>query len=114
MVRARWNEGEELDVAVRVLLRSSPHPARLFAEMAQCWAGWPGELSWVALDPNDLELRSTHDGRGHITIRVRLGYNQPHKWVEDCECRLQFVVRTEAGQLELLAAQVATFFGQSA
>ncbi len=85
----------------------SGHPARLFAELAHQWSGWPDELTWESIE-GELLLRCSHDGLGHIAICVELrsGY-MPDDW------RVSATVFAEAGQLEVIARRAALFFGQS-
>jgi hypothetical protein len=81
------------------------NPAQFFGSMAHQWTGWPGELAWESLE-GELVLRCTHDGLGHISIRIdfRSG-SYTDSW------RVIATVMTEAGQLERIARQAAAFFG---
>jgi hypothetical protein len=82
------------------------HPARLLAEMARQWSGWPGELVWESLE-REFILRCSHDRRGHIAMRVDLRSGpMPDDW------RVETTVMVEAGQLEDIARRTALFFGQ--
>jgi hypothetical protein len=83
------------------------HPAKLFADMAAKWSGWPGELVWESLE-GEFQLRCTHDGLGHIAIRVELRSGPMHD-----DWQVMATVMTEAGQLETIAQQAAVFFGQA-
>jgi hypothetical protein len=87
---------------------SHAHPAPLFAEMARQWAGWQGELHWRSLE-GELTLRCGRDRLGHISIRVELRFGPLHD-----DWRAAATVMVEAGQLERLARQASTFFGQTA
>ncbi len=82
------------------------HPAKLFADMALKWSGWPGEMAWLSLE-EDLAIRCSHDRHGHISIRVKLlsGY------MEDDWC-VEATTMAEAGQLEAIAHRAASFFGR--
>lgn len=83
------------------------HPALLFAEMAQKWAGWPGELIWESLE-GELKLRCSHDRRGHISVRTELRSGHlPDDW------QVVATVMAEAGQLENIARRAAVFFGHA-
>jgi hypothetical protein len=87
---------------------ANSHPASLFAEMAERWQGWPGDLEWESLE-YEFALRCSHDRRGHIRIGVRLGSQMGH-WAFAWE--VQTAVMVEAGQLDRLAREAAMFFGQ--
>jgi Family of unknown function (DUF6228) len=83
------------------------HPARLFADMARQWSGWPGELLWTSLE-GELALRCSHDRRGHISIRVDLrSAHMPEDW------RVTATVMAEAGQLQEIARHADLFFGRA-
>lgn len=85
---------------------ASQHPADLFADMARQWSGWSGELVWESSE-RELVLRCSHDGLGHIAIRVELRSGcMPDDW------RVEATVMAEAGQLEAIARRAALFFGQ--
>jgi hypothetical protein len=83
------------------------NPAVLFADMAKKWSGWPGELIWESLE-GELALRCSHDGLGHVSIRVEL---RSGPWTDDWA--ITATIMTEAGQLERLAQRSAAFFGKS-
>lgn len=81
------------------------HPLQLFEEMASKWAGWPGELIWESTE-GELNLKCTHDKRGHISIRAELRSGQmPANWM------VSATITVEAGQLEGIAKRAALFFG---
>lgn len=82
------------------------HPARLFAEMASRWSGWPDEVTWESTE-GEFKLRCSHDGLGHIAICVEL-----QSGFMDDDWRVSATVFAEAGQLERIARQAALFFGQ--
>ena len=81
---------------------------RLFAEMAQHWTGWPGELGWESLE-HEFALRCSCDRFGHVSLRVELqsGF-MPNDW------RVRATVMAEAGQLAAIAQRAASFFGHTA
>jgi len=83
------------------------HLAPLFAQMADQWQGWTGELEWGSLY-QEFALRCRHDRRGHIRIGVRL---QAHQGAWDFGWEVQSAVMAEAGQLDRLAREAAAFFG---
>jgi hypothetical protein len=87
--------------------RDPGHPASLFAEIAQRWRGWTGELTWESLE-NELELRCTHDKLGHIRIGVRLG----RSWGWPGDWQVRTAVTIEGGQLDRLVVAAAAFFGR--
>jgi Family of unknown function (DUF6228) len=82
-----------------------PNPALLFARMAADWRGWSGELAWD-LPEGELGLRCARDRTGHVAIRVEL---RSGPGGGDWTVRATVVV--EAGQLEELSRQAASFFG---
>lgn len=84
------------------------HPAKLFADMAARWSGWPDVLAWDSLE-GELALRCSHDRLGHIAIRVEL-----RSGPMDNDWRLEATVMAEAGQLEAIARRAASFFGREA
>jgi hypothetical protein len=75
-----------------------------FAELAAEWRGWEGERSWDAYE-GGLALTCSHDGAGHVPLRVRLAEANSRAW------RAEATVVLEAGQLEDAARAVADFFG---
>jgi hypothetical protein len=95
-----------LSAACQVYAGYAPsHPASLFADMAQQWQGWTGELAWQSLE-GELRIRCTRDRQGHIFIGVELRPGQmPDDW------RVFATVTAEAGQLEEIAGRAAIFFG---
>ena len=86
----------------------SSHPAKLFADMALQWSGWPGEMTWRSLE-GELALHCSHNKVGHISIRVKLLSG----WKEDA-WRVEATTMTEAGQLDAIALRAAAFFGREA
>ena len=84
-------------------LEESPPP--LFAEMAERWRGWEGELCWSPRD-GGLTLRCSQDHSGHVSIRITLDRGSlDQDWV------VQSTVMTEAGQLDAITRSAKTFFG---
>ena len=71
--------------------------AQFFADMARQWDGWQGELVWTSLE-SELTLRCSHDGLGHISIRVDL---RSGSYLDDWQ--LLATVKADAGQLEEVA-----------
>jgi hypothetical protein len=98
-----------LDATAKVYAGYFPaHPARLFAQMAQQWAGWSGELNWESLE-RELKLYCNHDGLGHITIGIVLRSGPyPQDW------QVQTSVVTEAVKLDSIAKRAKLFFGKEA
>ena len=99
---------QNLSAAAQVYAGYAPsHPVSLFAEMAQQWAGWSGELVWESLE-GELKIRCSRDRVGHIFIRVELRAGQmPEDW------RVIATVLAEAGQLEGIARRAELFFGRA-
>lgn len=99
--------GQNLDAAAWVYAGyASSHPGGLFANLARHWSGWSGELTWGSLE-GELTLRCSHDGLGHVTIRVDL---RPS--VMRSDWMVTVTVMTEAGQLEHIARRADLFFGR--
>ncbi len=95
-------------VACKVDAGYPSHPAKLFADMALQWSGWPGELAWQNFE-GELALSCRHDKFGHIAIRVKLLSG----WKEDA-WRVEATTMAEAGQLDAIALRAAAFFGREA
>ncbi|MBD2771415.1 DUF6228 family protein [Iningainema tapete] len=75
-----------------------------FKEMALEWKGWEGEKTWSSIE-GDLILSCTSDKLGHINLEVQLlQFNRPESWSATLN------LSTEAGQLEKISNEVATFF----
>ena len=80
-------------------------PVCLFEEMAERWTGWKDRLTWQSLE-GELKLECSHDGLGHIQVRVTLWSGcMPFDW------KAEVTVNTEAGQLDKLARDARRFFG---
>ena len=77
----------------------------LFRDLAANWRGWSGEKAEESLEGH-LRLTCTADRTGHITIRVRL-----RSMVLEDDWRVEASLHLEAGQLDLLAAAAADYFG---
>jgi Family of unknown function (DUF6228) len=77
----------------------------LFRRLADDWRGWEGERTWSSLE-GDLDLAATHDGLGHVALRVRLR-SGPYEedWLATGTIWL------EAGQLDATARDAAAFTG---
>jgi hypothetical protein len=76
-----------------------------FAALVAEWRGWPQEKIWASLD-GALRLAATHDGLGHVAVRVTLRNFKPDGsdgW--SAEATLQF----DAGGLDELARAVTGF-----
>jgi hypothetical protein len=112
--RIRW-DGDERWVVVLVgpglrarrrVYAYCPHGdfRHVFDEMASQWRGWPGEKRWSSLE-GEIRLACTHDGLGHIEIRIDLETEPraPSNW------RAMGTILVEAGQLDRLARMAARF-----
>jgi hypothetical protein len=76
-----------------------------FRDMADSWRGWHGEKKHESLEGH-LRIVCTHDSAGHITARIRLlGDMMGSNWIVENSLFL------EAGQLEVMAAHAARYFG---
>ena len=98
---------QDLAAVGRVYGWYEPHPAPLFARMAESWRGWPGTITWESPE-GELTLRCTQDRTGHVAIVVEL-----RSGPMDQDWRVRATIMAEAGQLEELARQAAAFFGPS-
>ena len=67
--------------------------AAFFRRLADDWRGWSDAREWGSIE-GDLELEATHDGLGHVALRVRL-----RNWL-DPEWQCEGVIWLDAGQLE--------------
>src|SRR5262249_30234253 len=54
-------------------------PVQFFADMARQWSGWRGELVWESLE-SELQLRSSFDRCGHVSIYIRLRRGWKPEW----------------------------------
>lgn len=77
---------------------------KLLAELATDWRGWRGERKWASLD-NDLILSFSHDGLGHVNVKIHLQFGL-QDWVLSAQTSI------DAGQLESLARKANHFFRQ--
>jgi hypothetical protein len=75
-----------------------------FAALASEWRGWPGVRTWASYE-GGLSLSCAHDGLGHVQVTVRLAEANRREWAAEA------LVPLDAGQLERVARDVATFFG---
>lgn len=88
---------------LRVYAYEASHLAALFESMAREWRGWLGEKVWYSPE-REFDLRATSDGRGHITLKVRVVPQVPSPpWRFECNVPL------EAGQLDRVAAEIRSF-----
>ena len=76
----------------------------LFASIAHDWRGWQGERTWASIE-GEFRITATTTSTGRVTLMVAL----THTDGED-DWRLTVPVFAEAGQLEGIARQVASFF----
>lgn len=88
---------------LRVYVYEPANLASFFAGMAREWRGWSGEKTWESIE-GELGLRAVADGKGHVTLSVRL---QAQPW------RFEGRALLEAGRLERLAAEIAEFIGEA-
>jgi hypothetical protein len=75
---------------------------RYFEDMETNWRGWTGAKEWRDAEAT-LALSATHDGKGHISLRVELqnmSYDGPGQW------RLAAHIPLEAGALADVASRV--------
>jgi len=79
--------------------------ARLFAEMSQRSTGWPGALTWSAIE-GEISLRCTIDCSGHVAILVNLRRGPLGE-----DWSVEATIAAEAGQLEAIAREAEAFFG---
>jgi hypothetical protein len=81
-------------------------PAGLFSQMANRWTGWDHLLTWESLE-GELTLRCSHDGWGHIAIKVNMRSGPyPTDWA------VEATIMSEAGQMDAIARRAALFFGK--
>jgi hypothetical protein len=84
--------------------RAEQHLIAYFADLAAHWRGWDGQLSWRDADAQ-LGLDATHDGIGHITLRVLVS-PQPRglgPWETHADLTL------EPGELDWLLDRIRRF-----
>ncbi len=77
--------------------------ALLFRRLADDWKGWDGVRDWSSIE-GTLDLRATHDGLGHVPMRVRIRSSL----YEDA-WNVEGTVWLEAGGLSKLARDAAAF-----
>ena len=98
----------DLSADARVYLAETEHhPGRFFDQMASNWRGWTGELSWESVDAA-LCLRAQQDRAGHVLIRITLSSGS-----SDADWTVHASLAAEAGQLDALAREAASFFGMA-
>jgi hypothetical protein len=77
--------------------------ASFFDELAAEWRGWEVSKTWRAYE-GGLELACANDGRGHMTLTVRLdARTSTYPWVVRAE------IPIDAGQLDGLADDLRRF-----
>jgi Family of unknown function (DUF6228) len=74
-----------------------------FRRIADDWRGWDGERDWASIE-GLFDLTATHDGRGHIALRVRL-----RSGLYDEDWNVGGVIWLDAGGLSDLAREAAAF-----
>jgi hypothetical protein len=78
-------------------------PGVFFRRLADDWRGWDGERTWASIE-GAVDLAATHDGLGHVALRVRIcGGQFEHDWT------VTGVVWLDAGQLAQTARRAAAF-----
>jgi hypothetical protein len=98
-------EGDNLKASRRVWgYTDCEFLVQLFEGMARDWKGWQGERNWESIE-GELKIAVSMRITGQVTIAVALR----HFDGED-DWRLDVPVFTEAGQLESIAHEVASFF----
>ena len=98
-----WLTDENLRAGVRVYTAGTMCLAAYFENLAKHWAGWDGVKAWAPWERR-LVLKSTNDGRGHISIAVTL-YRMwhPRDWT------VQGTIFTDAGLLDRIASDCRSF-----
>jgi hypothetical protein len=97
--------GDTLAASTRVYAWGIDSLAALFEEMAIDWKGWTGAKEWESVE-GEFSLSCINDGRGHITIHVKLlASPYPDSWSVRCS------VVVEAGQMDAVASQMKRFVG---
>jgi len=76
-----------------------------FASIANDWRGWTGEKTWESVE-DELALRATHDGLGHVTVvaELRRTFDPPAR-----EWLVRGALQLEAGALDAVARVAAGF-----
>ncbi len=76
---------------------------RFFKSLGEDWRGWDGERTWSSIE-GTFALNATHDGLGHVPLRVHLQQNvYEHAWQVDA------VIHLEAGGLPAVAREALRF-----
>jgi hypothetical protein len=76
---------------------------KYFASLAADWRGWSEAKTWNSLD-HTLRFSATHDGLGHVELRVELSRSVYHDaWQASATLKL------DAGGLEAIARDAARF-----
>jgi len=76
--------------------------ADLFDDLEANWRGWSGEKAWESIE-HDLRLSCTHDGLGHVKIKVEMQAYTLADW------SVMAYTIVEAGQLTKLAKDLRGF-----
>jgi len=102
-----------LHASHRVLASFSERLPAFFGGLAANWRGWDGAktLRFAEYGPDAMELTATHDGVGHVLLRVELGKVPPYKSYESGWAVTANVV-IEPGSLGQIAEAVATLLGE--
>lgn len=99
-------EGDEITATKGIWgYTDSVYLVQLFECIAANWKGWDGEKKWSSIE-SDLMLTATSDNLGHITLEVAIFKNHP-----DNDWNISAPVHLDAGSLDKIAKDVATFFG---
>jgi hypothetical protein len=75
----------------------------LFRRLSDDWRGWDGERTWASIE-GGVDLAATHDGLGHVALRVRI-----RSRLYDDDWTANGVIWLDAGQLGRVAREVAAF-----
>ena len=75
----------------------------LFRRLSDDWRGWDGERTWASIEGR-VDLAATHDGLGHVALRVRV-----RSGLYDDNWTAIGVIWIDAGQLGRVAREVAAF-----
>lgn len=83
--------------------RHTPPLSSFFSDLARDWRGWDGAKTWDSIE-GVLRLSATHDGIGHVSIRVTLqSSTSPDAWALDATLNI------DAGALDMLARDASSF-----
>lgn len=76
-----------------------------FRDLAEHWRGWSGAKEHGSVEGH-LHITCTRDSAGHIDVRVRLRGD-----MGGADWRAEDTIYLEAGQLDRIAREAATYFG---